>query len=250
MLLGFSFSDLLNPKHLFDSISPYGEIGLIAIIFAETGLLLGFFLPGDSLLFTAGLLASQDKLNLAAVLAGSFVEAATGGQVGYMLGKRVGPRLFARPNSKLFKQEYVERTKTYFDRQGPKTIVIARFVPIVRTFAPLLAGVAEMRLRTFFVFNVVGALIWAVCVSILGYWLGSEIHGIDRYLLPVIAAIVIVSAIPPFLEWRKHRRRSVGPKPPAEAVTETADLQADLERPYRRTADLLRVSRPESRLLT
>ena len=231
MLLGFSFSDLLNPKHLFDSISPYGEIGLIAIIFAETGLLLGFFLPGDSLLFTAGLLASQDKLNLAAVLAGSFVAAATGGQVGYMLGKRVGPRLFARPNSKLFKQEYVERTKTYFDRQGPKTIVIARFVPIVRTFAPLLAGVAEMRLRTFFVFNVVGALIWAVGVSILGYWLGSEIHGIDRYLLPVIAAIVIVSAIPPFLEWRKHRRRSGSPKTPAEAVTETADLQADLERP-------------------
>ena len=119
------------------------------IIFAETGLLFGFFLPGDSLLFTAGLLAKQGKLNLAAILIGCFAAAVIGDQVGFTIGDKAGPRLFRKPDSRLFKQEYIERTEKFFEKHGPKTIVIARFVPVVRTFAPVMAGVGSMPRRTF-----------------------------------------------------------------------------------------------------
>jgi membrane-associated protein len=198
-----------SPKDILDSLSPYGEIGLILIVFAETGLLIGFFLPGDSLLFTAGLLAGQDKLDLAAILAGSFVAAFLGSEVGYLIGKHFGPRFFSKPDSRLFKQEYVHRTKAFFERHGPKTIVIARFVPIVRTFTPVMAGVGEMDRRTYTLYNLVGALLWAVGVTLLGYVLGDAIgEDIDTYLLPIIAVIVLVSLIPPFLEWRRAKRAS------------------------------------------
>ena len=170
MVLGLS----LDPKHIIDSLSPYGEIGLWLIIFAETGLLIGFFLPGDSLLFTAGLLASQGHLDIALVVIGCFVAACIGDQVGYTIGNRLGPRLFRRPDSRFFKQEYVERTKAFFDRHGPKTIVLARFVPIVRTFTPVMAGVGTMRRRTFSLYNVIGALLWTVGVTMLGYALGLD----------------------------------------------------------------------------
>ena len=134
----------LDPKEILNDLSPYGEIGLMLIIFAETGLLIGFFLPGDSLLFTAGILANQGKLNLAAVLIGCFVAAVIGDQVGFTIGQRVGPRLLRRPDSRFFKQEYIDRTEDFFDRHGAKTIVLARFVPVVRTFAPVVAGVGKM----------------------------------------------------------------------------------------------------------
>jgi membrane-associated protein len=162
--------EFLDPNKV---LATFGTIGLLAIVFAESGLLFGFFLPGDSLLFTAGLLASQGKLNLAVILAGCFVAAVAGDQVGYAFGNRVGPALFRRPDSRFFKQEYVEKAQGYFDRYGSKTIVLARFVPVVRTFAPIVAGVGSMSYRTFLTFNVLGGFLWACGVTILGYFLGE-----------------------------------------------------------------------------
>ncbi|MGH9027223.1 MAG: DedA family protein [Acidimicrobiia bacterium] len=220
MLAGIS----LEPREILDSFGPYATVGLILIIFAETGLLIGFFLPGDSLLFTAGILASQGDLNIWAVTIGCFIAAILGDQVGYNIGRRAGPTLFRREDSRLFKQEYVERTKDFFERHGPKTIVLARFVPIVRTFAPVLAGVGEMRYRVFVVYNVIGATLWAIGVTIAGYFL-SEVVGesIDRYLLPIIAVIVILSILPPVIETLRARRRKA--LTPAEAEHEADELE-------------------------
>lgn len=203
-------------------MSPFGEIVVMLIIFAETGLLIGFFLPGDSLLFTAGLLAHEGDLNIWFLTIGVFLAAVIGDQVGYQIGKRMGPSIFRKPDAKLFRQEYVEHTKNFFEKHGPKTIVIARFVPVVRTFAPVLAGVGEMRWRTFAIFNVVGALLWAVGITLLGYALGSAIgaDNVDKYLYPIIAVIILVSFIPPFLEWRKHRNA----KSAVEAEEEAEEL--------------------------
>lgn len=206
----------LSPEEL---IRTFGTIGLIAIIFAESGLLIGFFLPGDSLLFTAGLLASQGKLNLAVVLVGCFLAAFIGDQVGYAFGKKVGPSIFKRPDSRFFKHENVKRAEEFFEHHGSKTIVLARFVPIVRTFAPVLAGVSSMRYRTFVTFNIIGAFLWAVGVTLLGYWLGETIPNIDKYLLPIIAGIVTLSLLPIGFEWLRHRKRaagSLGGGPPQE----------------------------------
>src|SRR3954454_16253365 len=207
MILG-GVTDSIDPQQLIRS---FGTIGLILIIFAESGLLIGFFLPGDSLLFTAGLLASQGKLNLAVVLVGCFLAAVIGDQVGYAFGKRVGPSLFQRPNSRLFKQQHVERANEFFEEHGAKTIVMARFVPVVRTFAPILAGVGTMRYRTFLTYNVIGGFLWAVGVTLLGYFLGDAIgaDNVDKSLLPIIGVIIIISLIPPFIEYRRHKRRAV-----------------------------------------
>jgi membrane-associated protein len=191
-----------------DIIETFGTIGLFVVVFAESGLLIGFFLPGDSLLFTAGLLCSQEVLNLPVVLVGCFVAAVAGDQVGYAFGARVGPALFRRPDSRIFKQEYVEKARHYFERYGSRTIVLARFVPIVRTFAPIVAGVGSMRYRTFVTFNVVGGLLWAVGVTLLGYVLGESIPEIDKYLLPVIGVIVLLSVLPIALEFMRSRRRA------------------------------------------
>jgi membrane-associated protein len=141
------------------------------------------------------------------ILVGCFVAAVAGDQVGYLFGKRVGPALFRRPDSRFFRQEYVERAQRFFEKYGAKTIVLARFVPIVRTFAPILAGVGKMPYRTFVLFNVVGGLLWAVGVTLLGYALGEMIPDIDRYLLPIIALIILISFIPIGVEWLKSRRQ-------------------------------------------
>jgi membrane-associated protein len=195
------------PGDLESTLQTVGLIGLLVIIFAESGLLVGFFLPGDSLLFTAGLLSSQGHLApLPVILLGCFLAAVAGDQVGYMFGSRVGPSLFRRPDSKIFKQEYVEKAREYFERHGSKTIVLARFVPIVRTFAPILAGVGDMQYRTFLTFNVLGGLLWAVGVTSLGYILGESVPEIDKYLLPVIALIVLLSVLPVAIEIRRNRR--------------------------------------------
>jgi membrane-associated protein len=188
-------------------IETVGTLGLFAIVFAESGLLIGFFLPGDSLLFTAGLLASQGKLNLPVILVGCFVAAVAGDQAGYLFGKRVGPALFKRPESRFFKHENVAKAQAYFDKYGAKTIVVARFVPVVRTFAPIVAGVGTMEYRTFLRFNVLGGLLWGVGVTSLGYVLGDTVPDIDKYLLPVIALIVALSVLPVVLEVRKARRQ-------------------------------------------
>jgi membrane-associated protein len=220
----------LDPKEILNSLSPYGEIGLILIIFAETGLLIGFFLPGDSLLFTAGLLANEGNMNLAAVLIGCFVAAVIGDQVGFTIGQKAGPRIFNRPDSRFFKQEYVARTEEFFERHGPKTIVIARFVPVVRTFAPVLAGVGSMSRRTFLTYNVVGAFLWVFGVTLAGYFLADAIgDDIDKYLLPIIAAIIILSLIPPFIEWRRSKKHPGRPVTTAEAEAEAAELHAIVE---------------------
>ncbi|HEX5722861.1 MAG TPA: VTT domain-containing protein [Acidimicrobiia bacterium] len=195
----------LDPR---DLLVTFGTIGLFLIVFAESGLFFGFFLPGDSLLFTAGLFAAQGTLNLPLILVGCFIAAVAGDQVGYLFGQRVGPALFKRPDSRLFKQEYVERARAFFEKHGPKTIVLARFVPIVRTFAPILAGVGRMQYRTFVSYNLIGGFLWAVGVTLLGYWLGNLIPDIDAYLLPIIALIIALSFIPIGLEWLKRRRES------------------------------------------
>ena len=195
----------MDPRNLIET---FGTIGLFVIVFAESGLLIGFFLPGDSLLFTAGLLASQGVLNFPLILVGCFVAAVVGDQVGYAFGARVGPALFRRPDSRVFKQEYVDKARHFFERYGSKTIVIARFVPIVRTFAPILAGVGTMRYRTFVTFNILGALLWAVGVTSIGYILGESVPHIDKYLLPVIAVIVLASVTPIAFELLRNRSRS------------------------------------------
>lgn len=196
-----------------DLIQTAGTIGLILIIFAESGLLLGLIFPGDSLLFTAGLFAAvhvkgQPHLNIFAVAGGAFVAAVLGAQVGYWFGHKYGAKLFHRPDSRIFKAEYVDRSRTFFDKHGSKTIVLARFVPFVRTLAPPMAGMAEMDLKVFTTYNVVGGVLWAVGVTMLGYFVGGEIppDKVDTYLLPIIAGIIILSMIPPFLEYRKHKR--------------------------------------------
>jgi membrane-associated protein len=212
----------LNPRDILDSFGPWATVGLILIIFAETGLLIGFFLPGDSLLFTGGILASQGNLNIAVIAIGCFLAAVIGDQVGYTIGHRAGPPLFRRPDSRIFKQRYVDRTKEFFDKHGPKTILLARFVPVVRTFAPVLAGVGEMDRRTFTTYNVVGGFVWAVGVTVAGYILGSAIGSdIDKYLLPIIAVIVVLSILPPLIEMRRERRRTR-----AASAVSAADAEA------------------------
>ena len=217
----------LDPRDLLESFGPWATVGLFLIIFAETGLLIGFFLPGDSLLFTAGILASQGDLNIAVILVGCFLSAVIGDQVGYTIGQRAGPALFRRPDSRIFKQKYVERTKEFFEKHGPKTILLARFVPIVRTFAPVLAGVGEMNRRTFTTYNVVGGLVWGVGVTLAGYILGEAVgEDIDKYLLPIIAVIVVLSILPPMIEMLRERRRNrpAGADSAVDPEAEAAEL--------------------------
>ena len=197
--------DLLHPDKLIEA---FGTIGLFFIIFAESGLFFGFFLPGDSLLFTAGVLcakADSPLWPLPVVLIGVATAAIAGDQVGYVFGRRVGPALFRRPDSRLFKQSHVEKAQRYFEEHGPKTILLARFVPIVRTFAPIVAGVGHMNYRIFVTYNVVGGLLWGVGITTLGFLLGEAVD-IDKYLLPVILVIILLSVIPVLLEVRKARR--------------------------------------------
>ncbi len=225
--------DFLDPEKILQWLGPFATIGLFTIIFAESGLLVGFFLPGDSLLFAAGLFAVQGEYlwPLPVVLVGCFVAAVAGDQVGYAFGKKVGPSLFSRPDSRFFRQEHVKRAHDFFEHHGPKTILLARFVPVVRTFAPIVAGVGEMPYRTFVRFNVVGGLIWAVGVTSLGATLGKAIgpDKIDKYLLPIIFVIVLLSVVPAIIEVRRHRRAAsgppVGPLPESVAEQVAADLR-------------------------
>jgi membrane-associated protein len=193
----------MHPESLIET---FGTLGIFAIVFAESGLLIGFFLPGDSLLFTAGLLASRGFSNIVLLMVGCAVSAIVGDQVGYLIGRRAGPALFRRPDSRFFHQKNVERARAYFEEHGSKTIILARFVPVVRTFAPMVAGVAGMDYRRFVTFNVVGGVLWGAGVTLLGYLLGNTIHDIDRWLLPIIALILAVSFVPVVREVYKARR--------------------------------------------
>jgi len=193
-------------------IRTIGTLGVAAIVFTESGLLIGLFLPGDSLLFTAGFLAAQGFLDIRWLVLACFLAAVAGDQVGYAFGSRVGRALFQREDTRLFRKEYLSRTERFFERHGGKAVVLARFVPIVRTCTPVVAGMGRMRYRRFVLFNVVGALFWAFGVTLSGYWLGSVIPGIDRYLLPIIAGIVLLSLAPSVLHvWRERRRSQAVP---------------------------------------
>jgi membrane-associated protein len=184
-----------------------------AIIFAESGLLIGFFLPGDSLLFSAGFLMSAEilKFDIHLFVIIMFLAAVLGDSVGYLFGKRVGHRIFNRPNSLLFRQENILKAEEFYEKHGSVTIIVARFIPIVRTFAPIVAGVGKMEYRKFLTFNVIGALLWAVGVSYAGYYIGELLHTmgieIDTVLLPIIALILIISILPPAIHILKDKKQ-------------------------------------------
>jgi len=197
--------DLLTGFDLVVIIKSVGYIGLFAIIFAESGLFIGFFLPGDSLLFTAGFLASHGFLNIWILSLLTFLAAVLGDNFGYAFGRRVGPAIFRREDSWLFHKDHLERAKVFYEKHGAKTLVLARFLPIVRTFAPILAGVGKMHYPAFFFYNILGGFLWAVGMAGLGYFLGATIPGVDKYLIPIILAIIVLSAMPTLVHIIKNR---------------------------------------------
>jgi membrane-associated protein len=177
-------------------IKTVGYLGMFAIIFAETGLFVGIILPGDSLLFTAGFLASQDYFNIALLCMIVFCASLLGDNTGYLIGHRLGRRLFTRQESRWFKPEYPLKGQEFLNRHGGKAILLGKFMPIVRTMVPMVAGASGMKYRKFLVFNIIGAGVWAMGVTLAGYFLGSTIPGIDKYLLPIIVLVIIVSIAP------------------------------------------------------
>jgi len=188
-------------------INTFGLIGIMVIIFAETGLLIGFFLPGDSLLFTAGLLVAGGLVApLWVVLLLLPVAAVLGNLVGYWIGRKAGPAVFNKPDSRLFKAEYVDRSQAFFDRNGARTIVLARFVPVVRTFATVMAGASRMDFRRYALYSVIGGVLWAAGVTLLGYWLG-QIELVRDHVEVFILGIVAISLIPVALEFLRSRRQ-------------------------------------------
>ena len=198
----------LGPKWLEPDflIEAFGTLGLLAIVFVESGLLVGFFLPGDSLLFTAGLLSSTGTLPpLWVLLVTVPLAAIAGDQVGYAIGRKAGPAVFRRPESRFFSQDSVEKSREFFERYGARTIVLARFVPIVRTFAPVMAGVGRMRYRTFLFYNVVGGIAWGCGVTTLGYFLG-QFEVVRANIEFIIIGIVLASFVPVAIELGRARR--------------------------------------------
>lgn len=197
---------------LLEFIKYVSIIGVAAVVFAESGLLIGFFLPGDSLLFATGFLIQTGLLSVNIHLAVLiiFIAAVLGDSVGYSFGRNIGPRIFKRPDAKLFKQEYIKRAQEFYEKHGGKTIIIARFVPIVRTFAPVVAGASKMNYRRFLTFNVIGGFLWAVGITYTGYFLGHLFESmgidIDHILLPLIAVIILISVLPPAIHILKDKK--------------------------------------------
>lgn len=190
---------MLEPTSLLEGAGVLGGLAIIgAIIFAESGLLIGFFLPGDTLLFTAGFFAAQGHLPLAGVLAVIFLCAIIGDNVGYTIGKKSGPRLFKKQDGLIFRQEYILKAEKFYEKHGGKTIILARFVPVVRTFAPMVAGIGNMQRKSFIFYNVIGAAIWTGSVVMAGYWLGRLIdpHTMEKYLLLAIFGAMVITVGP------------------------------------------------------
>lgn len=186
-------------------IKTAGYFGLFGIVFAESGLLVGFFLPGDSLLFTAGFLASQGILNIWLLILLLFIAAVLGDSTGYALGKKVGPKIFTKKDSLFFHKDHLKRAEQFFQQHGGKAIILARFLPVVRTFAPIVAGVGKMNYRTFLAYNIVGAALWTIGLSLMGYYLGKTIPNVDRYLLPIIVGIIVLSLLPTLFHLLKDK---------------------------------------------
>jgi len=197
---------------LIDFIKAISIIGVLIVIFAESGLLIGFFLPGDSLLFTTGFLIYSGVLdfNIHLLVVFLFLAAVFGDSVGYTFGRRVGRPLFKRQNSRLFKQEYLERAQDFYEKHGGKTIILARFIPIVRTFAPVVAGVSQMKYRVFLSYNIIGGLLWTAGLTYAGFFLGKLFEElgveIDQVLLPIIALIIFLSVLPPLIHIMKDKK--------------------------------------------
>jgi membrane-associated protein len=188
-------------------VASFGTAGVIVAVFAESGLPVGFVLPGKSLLLTAGLLASRGTLSLWALLAGTLVAALVGEQVGYSLGRAMGPGLWERPDGRFLRRAHLERAQTYFDRRGASTVVLARFLPVMRTFTPIVAGVARMRIGLFIVCNTIGAVLYASGFLLLGYFLGRAVPGFDRWLVPAIIVIALAALVPSAVQQRRGRAR-------------------------------------------
>jgi membrane-associated protein len=197
------FSTLYNVPEI---IKFGGLIGLILIVFAETGLLIGFFLPGDSLLITAGLFAARGDLDIVTLQLALVPAAILGDATGYYIGKRTGTALYRRPDSLLFRREHVRMTQEFYEKHGGKTIVLARFIPVLRTFAPMVAGVGNMGYRRFATFNIVGAVLWVTGMTLAGYLLGSLVPNIESRIHLVIAGVIAVSLLPPVIAWLRRSR--------------------------------------------
>jgi membrane-associated protein len=193
----------LDPLHLIQAL---GYLGIFCIILAESGILIGFFLPGDSLLLTAGLLASEGLLSLPLLLILIPVAAILGDSVGYWFGTYIGPRLFTKEDSFIFNKRHIDRSRAFYEKYGARALVMARFMPVVRTFIPILAGVASMKYRKFLVYNAVGGFLWSVAFVLLGYFLGRAIPNIEHYILPIVLAVVVISFLPVAIEWWRNRK--------------------------------------------
>ena len=213
---------------------PWAIVGVMLVIFAETGLLVGFFLPGDSLLFTLGMFVGTGAVGVHIWVAAPLVwlAAIIGNQTGYAIGRKAGPAIFNRPDSRLFKKEYVDRTAAFFERHGGKAVTLAQFVPIVRTFTPVMAGVGKMHYRHFLTFNAIGATFWAFAITWLGYFLGS-IEWIQKNIDAMILGIVFVSVLPMLISalrsWLSSRR--AGPQPAQEPSPEAREKAGVAARP-------------------
>ena len=217
----YQVKDFLNPKiiieTLLDKLGIFVYFGLFAIVFAETGLAIGFFLPGDSLLVVAGLFAAAGKLNLWVMWISLFIAAVIGDAVGYYSGKKIGPTIFSRPKSRFFNPEHLKKAHTFYEKHGGKTIIIARFVPIVRTFAPILAVAADMRYRDFVLYNITGGFFWVTSMLLAGYFLGGIVEqiaqswfGVPNFKLEdhidkVVIIVVFLSILPMIIEYLKHK---------------------------------------------
>jgi membrane-associated protein len=218
-----SLIDLFHRIYDVQAIVTFGGLlGLVLVIFAETGLLVGFFLPGDSLLVTAGIFCSpanptgRPLLDIAWVLVAVSIAAVAGDTVGYWIGAKSGPRLFTREDSLLFKKRYLRQTQEFYDRHGGKTIIMARFIPIVRTFAPVVAGAAKMSYRRFLSYNVFGGIFWVVSMTVLGYGLASVYPNITKHIDKLIIVIIFVSLLPAMISWLRNRagKRDAATAPP------------------------------------
>ncbi len=198
--------DVLFAHDILTLVQIIGYPGIFAIIFMESGVLIGVFFPGASLLFATGVLAATGIFNIWILVPGLIIAAVAGDSIGYWFGAKVGPALFKRPDSRFFKQEYLTQTRIFFEKYGPRTIVVARFVPIVRTFAPILAGVGQMSYRTLLFYNILGAFLWAGGVTLLGYTLGKSVPDAEKYVLPVVLVIIGLTFIPVFMHWWQNQK--------------------------------------------
>jgi len=202
-VVNWFFDNVYNVPVLIRTVGPYG---LMAVVFAETGLLVGFFLPGDSLLITAGLFAARGDLDIRMLVPSLIFAAVVGNATGYAIGKRTGKALYNRPDSFLFRREHLRMTHEYYEKHGGKTIILAQFIPILRTFAPVVAGVAEMGYTRFASYNVVGAICWVASMTMAGYALGNLVPNIEQRIHYVVAVVIAISLIPPGIAWLRRKR--------------------------------------------